>query len=49
MVGDQFSLETPGILRKSSTTRAGPYLVTNVYKNGAIRIKTNKKELYQKK
>jgi hypothetical protein len=31
-------LETPGILRKLSTTRTGPYPVTNVYKNVTIRI-----------
>jgi hypothetical protein len=38
-VGDQVLLETPGILRKLSTPRTGPYPVTNVYKNGTIRIK----------
>ena len=32
-------LETPGILRKLSTPRTGPYPVTNVYKNGIIRIR----------
>jgi hypothetical protein len=38
-VGDQLLLETPGILRKlSKTPCTGPYLVTNVYKNGTIRI-----------
>jgi hypothetical protein len=47
-VGDQVLLETPGILRKSSTPRTGPYPVTNVYKNGTIRIQKGKKELYQK-
>jgi hypothetical protein len=31
-------LETAGILRKLSTPRTGPYPVTNVYKNGTIRI-----------
>jgi hypothetical protein len=36
--GDQVLLETPGILRKSSTPRTGPYPVTNVYENGTIRI-----------
>ena len=36
--GDQVLLETPGILRKLSTPRTGPYPVTNVYKNGTIRI-----------
>jgi hypothetical protein len=29
-VGDQVLLETPGILRKLSTPRTGPYPVTNV-------------------
>jgi hypothetical protein len=33
-VGDQVSLERPGILRKLSTPHEGPYPVTNVYKNG---------------
>jgi hypothetical protein len=37
-VGDQVFLETPGILRKLSTPRTGRYPVTNVYKNGTIRI-----------
>jgi hypothetical protein len=37
-VGDQVLLETPTILRKSSTPRTGPYAVTNVQKNGTIRI-----------
>jgi hypothetical protein len=37
-VGDQVLLETPGILRKLSTPRTGPYPVTNVHKNGTIRI-----------
>jgi hypothetical protein len=31
-------LETPRILRKLSTTRTGPYPVTNVNKNDKIRI-----------
>jgi hypothetical protein len=44
-VGDQVLLETPGIIQKLSTPRAGPYPVTNVYKDGTIRIQ---KELYQK-
>jgi hypothetical protein len=47
-VGDQVLLDTPGILRKSSTPCTGPYPVTNVYKNGTIRIQKVKKELYQK-
>jgi hypothetical protein len=37
-------LETPGILRKLSTPCVVTYPVTNVYKNGTIRIQ---KELYQ--
>jgi hypothetical protein len=37
-IGDQVLLETPGILRKLSTPRTGPYPVTNVYKNDTIRI-----------
>jgi hypothetical protein len=37
-VGDQVLIETPGIFRKLSTPRTGPYPVTNVYKNGTIRI-----------
>ena len=37
-VGDQMLLETPGILRKLSTPRSGTYPVTNLYKNGIIRI-----------
>jgi hypothetical protein len=48
-VGDQVLLEIPGILRKLSTPCTGPYPVTNVYKNGTIRIQNDKKELYQKK
>jgi hypothetical protein len=37
-VGDQVLLETPGILRKLSTSHTAPYPVTNSYKNGIIRI-----------
>jgi hypothetical protein len=37
-VADQVLLETPGILRKSSTSCTGTYPVTNVCKNGNIRI-----------
>ena len=37
-VGDQVLLETPGILRKLSTPRKGPYPVTKVYQNGTIQI-----------
>jgi hypothetical protein len=48
MIGDQVLLETPGILRKLWTPRTVPYPVTNVYKDGTIRIKKYKNELYQK-
>jgi hypothetical protein len=48
-IGDQVLLETPEILRKLSSPRTGPYPVTNVYKNGTIRIQKGKKELYQKR
>jgi hypothetical protein len=41
-VGDQVLLETPGISRKLSTPRTGPYPVTNVYKNRTIRIQKAK-------
>jgi hypothetical protein len=37
-VGDQVLLETPGILRELSTPCTGSYPVTNVNKNGTIRI-----------
>jgi hypothetical protein len=37
-VGNQVLLETPGTLRKLSTPCTGLYPVTNVYKNGRIRI-----------
>jgi hypothetical protein len=47
-VEDQVLSETPGILRRLSTPRTGPYLVTNVHKNSAIRIQKCKQELYQK-
>jgi hypothetical protein len=47
-VGEQVSLETPGILRILSIPCTGPYPVTNVYKSGTIRIQKDKKELYQK-
>jgi hypothetical protein len=43
-VGDKVLLETPRILRMSSIPCTGPYPVTNVYKNGTIKIqKDNKK------
>jgi hypothetical protein len=47
-VGDQVLLETPGILQKLSSPRTGPHSVTNVYKNGTIRIQKGKRGLYQK-
>jgi hypothetical protein len=47
-IGDQMLLETPGIHQKLLTPRTGPYPVTNVYKNGTIRIQKVKRELYQK-
>ena len=37
-VGDQVLLETPGILRKLSTPRTGPYPITQVYNNGTVQI-----------
>jgi hypothetical protein len=46
--GDQVLLETPGILRKLSTPCTAPYVVTNVCKNGTIRIQKGKKQWYQK-
>jgi hypothetical protein len=47
-VGDQLLLETPGILLKLSTPRTRPYPVTNVYKNGTIRIQKGKQEFIRK-
>jgi hypothetical protein len=47
-VGDQVLLETPRILRKLSTPRAGPYPVTNVYKNGTIRIQKTRGDCIRK-
>jgi hypothetical protein len=47
-VGDQVLLKTPVFLRKLSTPCTEPYPVTNVYKNGTIRIQKGKKKLYQK-
>jgi hypothetical protein len=41
-------LETPRVLRKLSTPRKGPYPVTNVYKNGTIRMEKIINKLYQK-
>jgi hypothetical protein len=41
-------LETPGILQKLSTPRTGPYPVTNVYKNVAIRFQKSKRNFIRK-
>jgi hypothetical protein len=41
-VGDQVLSKTPGILGKLSTPHKGPYVVTNIYKNGTIRIQKGK-------
>jgi hypothetical protein len=43
--GDQVLLETTGILRKLSTPCTGPYPVTNVYKNGTVRIQKAKQNI----
>jgi transposase InsO family protein len=37
-IGDQVLVATPGILRKLTTPRTGPYPVTEVYNNGTIQI-----------
>jgi hypothetical protein len=47
-VGDQVLLETARIPQKSSPPRTGPYPVTNVYKNGTIRIQKDKEKLHQR-
>jgi hypothetical protein len=49
MVGDQVLLETPRILPKLSTPRTGPYPVTNVNKNGKMRIKKRQKGIVSEK
>lgn len=38
-VGDKVTLDKPGILRKMSTPRRGPYNVERVFTNGTIRIR----------
>ena len=38
-VGDKVLLAKPGMLRKLSVPRTGPYLVQAVYTNGTLRIK----------
>jgi hypothetical protein len=47
-IGDQLLLETPGIPPKLPTSRTGPYLVTDVYKNGKIRIQNGKKDVSER-
>jgi hypothetical protein len=47
-VGDQVLLKPPGILRKLSTPRTGPYPVMNVHKEWYNQNPKSKKELYQK-
>jgi hypothetical protein len=47
-VGDQLLLETPGILWKLSTPHTRPYPVTNVYKNGTIRIQNTEENCIRK-
>jgi hypothetical protein len=47
-VGDQVLLETPRILRKLSTPRTGSFPVTNVNKNGTIRIQKGKNNCIRK-
>ena len=38
-VGDKVLVEKPGIIRKMSTPREGPYPITKVYTNGTVRIR----------
>ena len=38
-VGDKILLTKPGMLRKLSTPRMGPYIVQTVYTNGTLQIK----------
>jgi hypothetical protein len=47
-VGDKVILETPGIIRKSSTPHTGPYPVTKVDKNSTIRTQKQKRFLSEK-
>jgi hypothetical protein len=47
-VGDQVSLETPGILRKLSTPHTGPYPVSNMYKDGTTRTQKSKRSCIRK-
>jgi hypothetical protein len=47
-VGDQLLLETPGVLRKLSTSCPGTYPVTSLYKSGTIRIQKVKRSYIRK-
>jgi hypothetical protein len=38
-VGDKILLERPGILRKMSSPRKGPYKIIKVHTNGTVRIR----------
>ena len=38
-VGDKVLVEKPGIIRKMSAPREGPYVITKVYTNGTVRIR----------
>ena len=37
-VGDKVLVEKPGIIRKMSSPRDGPYKITKIYTNGTVRI-----------
>jgi hypothetical protein len=38
-VGDQVLLDKPGLLRKSTQPRTGPYTITKIYQNSTVQIK----------
>jgi hypothetical protein len=38
-VGDKVLVDKPGIVRKMSSPRHGPYPITKVYTNGTVRIR----------
>ena len=40
-VGDRVLLEKPGILRKMSQPRTGPFEIIKVHTNGTVRIRRN--------
>lgn len=40
-VGEKVLLQKPGILRKLSTPREGPYEIVQVYDNGTVQIQRN--------